>query len=225
MKHISKALFGQFMKYFSGAGRFVDSSHPVGVVDCFTGPNHIPFRVFYPGREEHNDKINVGWFVRSFSDFVEGYMHFIFPKGRTSVLLDWLISIVGILLSFLVPMASAVLPVCLHNAPVSANTTNSGEYPLIVYSHGLTGSGEEHALMFASWAQQGYVVACIHHCDGSSSRTPQKDGSFVYYEHADMKNYDVTFRPKQGIIVSCGFTWILSVYVCCLCPYILLFGL
>ena len=54
--------------------------------------------------------------------------------------------------------------------------------------------------MFAYWAQLGYIVAAIHHCDGSSSKVPRPHlNDHLLYEHPDMQNYDKDFRPRQGL--------------------------
>ena len=51
--------------------------------------------------------------------------------------------------------------------------------------------------MFAHWAQRGYVVAVVHHCDGSSNQVPRRAGNHLLYEHPDMLNYDINYRPNQ----------------------------
>ena len=51
--------------------------------------------------------------------------------------------------------------------------------------------------MAASLAAQGYVVALVHHLDGSSSKTPRADGPALYYDHPDWSNYKAEFRTVQ----------------------------
>jgi platelet-activating factor acetylhydrolase len=81
-------------------------------------------------------------------------------------------------------------------------------WPLVLFSHGLTGSGEENAYMCASLARQGAVVACVHHTDGSSNAVKLGDGgsSTLFYQHPpgwvgdpnhSNQTYDIDFRPKQ----------------------------
>jgi platelet-activating factor acetylhydrolase len=54
----------------------------------------------------------------------------------------------------------------------------------VVFSHGLTGTGEENTIFCSSLARRGYVVVSVHHRDGSSCRAPSHDGSdCVYYKH------------------------------------------
>ena len=69
---------------------------------------------------------------------------------------------------------------------------------LIVFSHGLTGSGDEHSILGAALAMKGYVVAIMHHRDGSSSRVPMPDGTCKYYEHLpNGDDYDPKHRLEQ----------------------------
>lgn len=51
--------------------------------------------------------------------------------------------------------------------------------------------------MFSYWAQKGYVIASVHHCDGSSSKVPRRGDMHLLYEHPDFINYDKDFRPRQ----------------------------
>ena len=54
---------------------------------------------------------------------------------------------------------------------------------LVLFSHGLTGTGEENSIFCSSLAKRGYVVASIHHRDGSSNQVQLHDGSRLYYKH------------------------------------------
>lgn len=186
------------------------SKNVVGVIDFKTPNNKIPCRIYYPAAITRNigksvagadSRANVGWFVHSFAHFIEGYMHFLLPNWKHSSILVQFISGIAWLLSWIIPHANAHLPQCERNAkPASSSSTSFGfdkGYPLILYSHGLTGSGEEHGLMFTHWAQRGYVVASLQHCDGSSCRVLREDGAHIYYDWPDMKQYDPTFRPNQ----------------------------
>jgi pimeloyl-ACP methyl ester carboxylesterase len=71
-----------------------------------------------------------------------------------------------------------------------------GLYPVLIFSHGLTGIGEEHASLFAAHAQRGFIVVAPTHCDGSAALSKAGTAD-VYYTHPDMKNYDRNFRLEQ----------------------------
>lgn len=71
-----------------------------------------------------------------------------------------------------------------------------GKAPVVVWSHGLSGTGEEHGLLAARLAAEGYVVALVHHTDGSSSKVTTADGNTIYFKHPDFENYDPEFRQK-----------------------------
>jgi len=180
----------------------------VGVIDLKTRDNEIPCRIYYPATDKasvidnyHNigsNSANVGWFVHSFAHFIEGYMHFLLPKWKHSAILFSILSGIAWLFSWIIPHANAHLPQCVRNArPAPLSGASGQRRPLIFYSHGLTGSGEEHGLMFTHWAQRGYIVASIQHCDGSSCKVHRSDGEHIYYDWPDMKNYDSNFRPNQ----------------------------
>ena len=67
---------------------------------------------------------------------------------------------------------------------------------------GLTGCVEEHRLLACRLASAGFVVALVHHTDGSSSRCPLRGtgaggGEVIYYDHPDWSNYDPDLRPRQ----------------------------
>lgn len=181
---------------FSSASEVVDPSSPVGVRDFFTEENELPVRVFYPSMStDFSRKANAGWFVRGLAYFIDGYLHFLFPNLRKYAVFRWLASFTAYVVSFFLPLARADLPMCKLDVPPKESDE---KYPLIVFSHGLTGSGEEQALLFTYWAQQGFVVAYVHHCDGSSCMVPRpKLNSHLLYEHPDMLNYDKTFRPRK----------------------------
>lgn len=185
-------------EFFSRTGKLLDEHKYVGVMDDHTVDSSLPFRVFYPACDQVDlsRKKNVGWFVRSLAYFIDGYIHFIFPKMRQNSLHRWLVTMLAYILSWFVPMANVALPMCKYNA---APPTDGRKLPLIVFSHGLTGSGEEQAMTFAYWVQQGFIVAAVHHCDGSSCMVPRPHlDTHLMYEHPDMKNYDTNFRVRQG---------------------------
>ena len=109
--------------------------------------------------------------------------------------------LVRLVANIALPMAHASLPgafVGLDPAPAS----NGDRRPLVVFSHGLTGTGEEHATLFSAWARAGFVVACVHHCDGSSSRAVTPDGREMYYHLPPGMNgrpgvYPPEYRTEQ----------------------------
>jgi predicted esterase len=168
----------------------------VGITDVVTKDTAIPVRIFYPSTAAKQG--NVSWFVRGYAYFIDGYLHTLQASLRESTAMLTLMVWLSYLISWIFPMGNAFLPNCAYDAPPMPPPVPRGKYPLIMFSHGLTGSGEEHALMFARWAQMGYVVASVHHCDGSSAKAPQQGGdSPLLYDHPDLSKYDKEFRPRQ----------------------------
>merc|ERR1712137_385 len=91
------------------------------------------------------------------------------------------------------PLNYATIPGCYANAEPEDGKSR----PLIVFSHGLTGTGEENATLLASWAREGCVVVSCQHMDGSSARVPLANGDSLWFKKSNMKAYDPNFRPKQ----------------------------
>ena len=89
------------------------------------------------------------------------------------------------------------IPRCTADAPPLQQTASP--LPLVVWSHGLTGTGCEHGLLAATLALSGFVVALPHHSDGSSSLTDLGENKTkLRYIHPDYNNYDKEFRQKQA---------------------------
>jgi len=83
-------------------------------------------------------------------------------------------------------------------SPPNNNNETSRSQSLVMFSHGLTGTGEENAIFCTALAKRGYVVACIHHRDGSSSRVPMPDGTCKFYEHLPSgDDYSPSHRLEQ----------------------------
>ena len=158
---------------------------PVGVQTFPATNTHPPLRVFYPCSP------NTGSFSWLAENGVPYYLQgFIRMGSKSSLLLPFIY-----LISFLIPVRWRRLPSVFPNAPPITATTKR---PAIVFSHGLTGTGQEHALLLATWASLGYTVVSVHHTDGSSSRVRLADGSHLDYDPGpSYQNYDANFRPRQ----------------------------
>lgn len=177
---------------------FSNSPHNVGIIDLHTSKKGIPVRLFYPAEAEP-EKRSVGSFVKGLAYFIEGYMHFLLPKWRESAVGKFAIYVFALITSLLMPFAKAILPKSVMGGQPQTHPVVGKQYPLVVYSHGLTGTGEENALMLSYWSSKGFVVAAIHHCDGSSSRVHPKGANELLYVHPNYSNYDPNFRPTQII--------------------------
>jgi len=67
----------------------------------------------------------------------------------------------------------------------------------MIFSHGLTGTGEENTMLLASIASHGFVVVSIHHTDGSSCVVRDVNGKEIWYNHPDPNSYTIGFRERQ----------------------------
>jgi len=161
--------------------------HYVGVKDIFLETNKAPIRVYYPATKPENpEPVKI---FRDATNFVKGYM-WSFTPGRP--FLYGAISLFTSLSTFAIPTRYAELPT------TSRNATPVGEkLPLVIFSHGLTGTGEENSMLLASIASHGFVVASIHHTDGSSCVVTDGAGQVLWYKHPDPENYSINFREEQ----------------------------
>lgn len=84
------------------------------------------------------------------------------------------------------------------NSSNNNNLQSEKKWPVVIFSHGLTGTGQENAVLLSAWARRGFVVVSVHHTDGSSCRVRLPDGSDKFYEHGpSYSNYDPSFRKQQ----------------------------
>uniref|UniRef100_A0A7S4UE33 1-alkyl-2-acetylglycerophosphocholine esterase n=1 Tax=Paramoeba aestuarina TaxID=180227 RepID=A0A7S4UE33_9EUKA len=190
------------------------SSPFVGVYDGKT--DKVRFRVFYPASppsspspsssssqsfcpKQHGKQVPL--FYDGLGKAVLGYLHTMSPLHSDTFLFSLLSPLLRITSDWFIPLSYARLPSAHHHLSVLPPSSSSG-YPLIVFSHGLTGSGEEHGSMFSHWARQGFIVVTLNHCDGSSSRAVDAQGKEIFYHHPPgLKGrpgvYPEDYRQKQ----------------------------
>ncbi len=68
-----------------------------------------------------------------------------------------------------------------HEGPVAA-----GRHPLILFSHGFRGAGDQSIFLTEAWAREGYVVAAVDHADAAA----QRDRPAAWPDFADAKTWD-----------------------------------
>lgn len=128
--------------------------------------------------------------LSSLAEVAAGYLHVIAPGLRRWPLASKAIGVILRLLLAFVPAAWQKVPCVEGGAPLV------GQWPLFLFSHGLTGTSDEHTVLFTALARKGFAVATLTHTDGSASSC-NVSGTLRFYEHVDFKNYDRDFRPKQ----------------------------
>lgn len=136
----------------------------VGVRSLTTTKFKAPLRVYYPGARDEGKK-PASWF-RSIADVGEGYAHSLLLSQER-----WSFRLVRPLargLTWLV-FGRLGLPDCQEDV-------KSGKVKhLIVWSHGLMGTGDEHALLASALARRlNAVVGVVQHTDGSSAYVAEK---------------------------------------------------
>jgi platelet-activating factor acetylhydrolase len=185
-----------------------------GSIDSTTAPavgmrffratsEHPPIRLFYPATTTKNPQNEqprpIRWFSNpDFLSFLSGYLHLSIARQDTK-LFRWFVLPLVHCVSLFIPMRRLRIHGVFANAPpLLCDDKQQLKRPVIIFSHGLTGTGQENAVLCSAWAKQGFVVAAIHHTDGSSCYVQLADNTEKYYEHGpSMANYDRTFRPRQ----------------------------
>jgi hypothetical protein len=133
--------------------------------------------------------IGVLWLQeRRVSYYLSAYAH----MGSRS----WLVVSVIHLLSVILPVRWRRIPkVFSKPAPLD----DAAPRPAIIFSRGLTGTGQEHSLVLVAWASLGFLVVSVNHTDGSSSlvRLPVVANNLDYAKAPLDNDYDSNFRPNQ----------------------------
>jgi dienelactone hydrolase len=148
-------------------------------------------------------------FRNSFTFFVLGYIHVILSYLGSKTL-SRVAAFVVEQTAWLHPLSRETLPRTFDNlAPLLGRKgAKGGGSPLIVWSHGLTGTGCEHGLLAVTLALRGNVVALVQHTDGSSSmadiQAPASSATSaststttLSYIHPTYEPYDTGFRQRQ----------------------------
>ena len=151
-----------------------DNQRPcaVGIRNICT--SQVIMRVFYPADADSipADTKVASWFRTSLYSLLEGYLHtFVgafFSFARHGSAFFVFLKLIARFVSFLLPMRFATLPNCYEN--LKTRCQDAGRLPIILWSHGLTGNGDEHGLLAAALAADGNIVALLHHRDGSSAK-------------------------------------------------------
>lgn len=178
----------------SPSGIATGEAEAVGVRYVPATEKNPPLRVYYPATSAGKE---VGYFQdTSAACFLQGYWGVLRSRKRDGILFQLGLGFLRIA-SWFFPLSYLKVPGVYLNASVSKSTTPS-KLPLILFSHGLTGTGQENSILLSAWAKQGYVVISVHHMDGSSSCVPKTDGSNLWYNPGPpFSKYDVNFRPNQ----------------------------
>ncbi|KAL7490463.1 hypothetical protein ACHAWT_000090 [Skeletonema menzelii] len=188
----------------------------IGVLDLPSSASNQerpPIRLFFPAATTVAPKPcrvkQARYFVNNRVSYVlQGFAHIALARHTTKLYrflirpLMWLVSLFFPVRFLKIPDTALVPTKKDVSSPVEYSPLNSSNeinsQSLIMFSHGLTGTGEENALFCTALAKRGYVVACIHHRDGSSSRVPMPDGTCKFYEHLpNGDDYSPNHRLEQ----------------------------
>ena len=187
----------------------VGHSPLVGVLDLPGTIKRPPIRLFFPASTTTTTTRRLTpakYFVNNRVAYVlQGFAHIVLARHTTKVFrfilrpLLWLVSLIFPARFLIIPdtvhvRKENVVDLVKYVPPSELSMDNDGSnsstkkkkdktQSLVMFSHGLTGTGEENSIFCTSLAKRGHVVASIHHRDGSSSRVPLADGTCLYYKH------------------------------------------
>ncbi|KAL7468214.1 hypothetical protein ACHAXS_008440 [Conticribra weissflogii] len=209
---------------FHSPDRLIVGNAPlVGVLDLPATYHHPPLRLFFPATTVPSStpswkKPKPATYFRDnrVAYVLEGMAHTMGVRNTTKMF-KYIVRPILFVFSLFFPARFLRIP---HSAqvpsdPIHYEKSRSVEYlppssfestgsvprenqSLVLFSHGLTGTGEENSIFCASLAKRGFVVACLHHCDGSSSRVTLPDGTCRFYEHMPSgDDYDPKHRMEQ----------------------------
>ena len=179
----------------------------VGVKYIPPTPSYPPLRIFYPSRlPDTGNRRNAApqpwkWFSDSpitFSHYLSGLFHVVGLARPGTWVFALLSRIILPGVAYFLPPQHRSLPDTYSNLDVIGSSNSEKKMPVIVFSHGLTATSHENALLCAAWAKQGYLVVAVQHQDGSAACVTKSDGTLQWYVRGPpYKDYDPDFRPKQ----------------------------
>jgi len=139
-------------------------------------PGLPPFRLFYPLRAAPLPHRTVDW-LRDLDLFLEAFQYHVCP-WQCCYGCGCVCCAIGCLRCCCPPRHW--LPASVRHVEPDEDPPESrgedGHAPLIIFSHGLLGTGDENNWPLACLASKGYVVCIIHHTDGSSPVVRPTDG-------------------------------------------------
>ena len=162
-------------------------------------PGSVEYRVYYPG-VYMSDARPVYWFKEGPASFAHAFLQMglsrlesFQPQSVGSRAVKAAIQA----LSWFTPVQYLAVPNAFRDLkPVDLGDETTG-LGLIVFSHGLTGTSEEHTLMLADIARRGYVVVALTHQDGSAARARLDGGAEMFYQNPNWDKETTDFRPRQ----------------------------
>ena len=167
----------------------------------------LPVSVYYPAAEEATARRHSAAriFTAGYSTTFLAYLHVfggeLHACMRAGALGWWLVRMTLSPLLFLIDLVVYHLRLA-YTVPhtLDAPPPRPGRHPVILFSHGLTGMGPEHAFLFSEWARRGFVVVAPTHVDGSAA-CAHRPGGQKYYEHPErgwrLPAGTPEFRPAQ----------------------------
>lgn len=148
-------------------------SHEVGTVDVEIPVSELPavceppagavetiaFRIFYPckspGKGEHGRPVR--WIPQPQRETINSFAKFLGAGNKLASLISWM------------PQQLFWIRLPAHrNAAILEPPTESGRWPVTMFSHGLAGSRNTYSYICGDMASHGMVVIAMDHRDGSS---------------------------------------------------------
>ncbi|KAF4682126.1 Platelet-activating factor acetylhydrolase [Perkinsus olseni] len=165
-------------------------------------PGGVQGRIFYPAVSE----VDHGYKQTTWFTDLERYATGQLDVSRALFRRSRVMQIVASILEWMVKIVAYVLPSRLFVPKLSSTydcvePVEEGSLPLVVFSHGLTGNGDENAMLCSALTREivgGAIVAEFHHQDGSACEAVDEDGHEIPYIPDPIGSPDPRdLRPKQ----------------------------
>ncbi|KAF4678781.1 Platelet-activating factor acetylhydrolase [Perkinsus olseni] len=177
------------------------SSKKTGCIQ-YRVPGGVQGRIFYPAVSE----VDHGYKQTTWFTDLERYATGQLDVGRALFRRSRVMQMVASILEWMVKIVAYVLPSRLFVPKLSSTydcvePVEEGSLPLVVFSHGLTGNGDENAMLCSALTREivgGAIVAEVHHQDGSACEAVDEDGHKIPYIPDPIGSPDPRdLRPKQ----------------------------
>ncbi|KAF4737319.1 Platelet-activating factor acetylhydrolase, partial [Perkinsus olseni] len=181
------------------AGVFVDKRFELSK---YRVPGSVEGRIFYPVESEVGQGLKQTKWFADFERYATGQL----DVGRALFRRSRVMQIVASILEWMVKIIAHVLPSRLFVPKLSSTydcvePVEEGSLPLVVFSHGLTGNGDENAMLCSALTREivgGAIVAEVHHQDGSACEAVDEYGHKIPYIPDPIGSPDPRdLRPKQ----------------------------
>ncbi|XGW04047.1 hypothetical protein V3C99_015300 [Haemonchus contortus] len=153
-----------------GAGGYDTACADLMIADAKDGDAGVFMRIYYPTDKNDGSQVSIAsehplWLSRP--EYVDGLAAYMKQSaGKLHFVFNWIIGETRIAPTWQRQLAGA------YSSPTSDSNLSQNEcFPVVIFSHGLSGCRHFYSTFCASLASNGFVVAAIEHSDYSACWT------------------------------------------------------